>query len=319
MKLQTQIPLTEANNQIEYSSQLLILGSCFSENIGAKLDYFKFQTVQNPFGILFHPLAIENLITRAVKKEYYAAGDLFFLNERWHCFDAHSSLIDENRETLLENLNAQLVRTENQIRQASHILITLGTAWTYQQKKNEKTVANCHKVPQQEFDKHLLSVDEISASLQRALQHIESSNKNVQLIFTISPVRHLKDGFVENQRSKSHLITAIHTILSIPPSGARGIYFPSYEIMMDELRDYRFYTKDMVHPNELAIDYIWEKFVAVWISQTAHITMKRVDELQKGLQHRPFSRASEQHQKFEQSMQLKIQQLRRQFPFMDFN
>lgn len=321
MKLQTQIPLTEANNQIDYSSQLLILGSCFSENIGVKLDYFKFQTVQNPFGILFHPLAIENLITRAVKKEYYSLDDLFFLNERWHCFDAHSSLSDVDRDTLLESLNTQLVETKNQLRQASHILITLGTAWTYQQKKNGKTVANCHKVPQQEFDKHLLTVDEITASLQRTVQHIESSNKNVQLIYTISPVRHLKDGFTENQRSKSNLITALHNCLNSPSlGGGRGQgYFPSYEIMMDELRDYRFYTKDMVHPNDLAIDYIWERFQQVWISQTAHATMKKVDEIQKGLQHRPFSRASEQHQKFMRSLQDKKKTLQDEFSFMSFN
>ncbi len=318
MKLQTQIPLTKAKEQIDHASQLLVLGSCFSENIGAKLNYFKFQTVQNPFGILFHPFAIENLITRAVNKEYYSADDLFFLNDRWHCFDAHSSLSDVSKEKLLKNLNTQLVRTENQIRQATHILITLGTAWVYRKKQTGKTVANCHKVPQKEFDKHLLTADEITASLQRTVHHIESINKNVQLIFTISPVRHLKDGFIENQRSKSHLITAIHTILSIPPSGARGIYFPSYEIMMDELRDYRFYATDMVHPNALAIDYIWEKFQQVWISETAHVTMKRVDEIQKGLLHKPFNPESEQFKKFEKSVQRKIEEIHKNFPFIGF-
>ncbi|WP_396636894.1 GSCFA domain-containing protein [Maribacter sp. R77961] len=318
MKLQTQIPLTRANNPIDYSSQLLVLGSCFSENIGAKLDYFKFQTVQNPFGILFHPLAIENLISRAVKKEYYSADDLFFLNERWHCFDVHSSLSDVRRDALLENLNAQLVRTENQLRLATHILITLGTAWVYQKKQTGKMVANCHKVPQKEFKKHLLTVNEITASLQRSVQHIESINKKAQLIFTISPVRHLKDGFIENERSKSHLITAIHTILSIPPSGARGIYFPSYEIMMDELRDYRFYKMDMIHPNTLAIDYIWEKFSKVWISDDAQVTVKKVEEIQRGLRHRPFNPNSEQHQRFQESLKEKISYIKKEHPFMTF-
>lgn len=318
MKLQTQIPLTKARHQIDYTSQLLVLGSCFSENIGVKLNYYKFQTVQNPFGILFHPLAIENLIARAGKKEYYSAADLFFLDERWHCFDAHSSLSDVERETLLENLNTQLVRTENQLRQATHILITLGTAWTYQKRNTGETVANCHKVPQKEFNKHLLTVNEITASLQRTVQHIESINKKAQLIFTISPVRHIKDGFIENQQSKAHLITAIHTILSIPPSEARGIYFPSYEIMIDELRDYRFYKRDMVHPNDLAIDYIWEKFQQVWISETAHVTMKRVDEIQKGLLHKPFVVTSEQHQKFLEAVKKKIEMLQSEFLFMSF-
>lgn len=319
MKLQTQIPFTKAQHQIDYSSQLLLVGSCFSEHIGAKLEYYKFQTLQNPFGIIFHPLAIENLISRAIKKEFYSENELFFLNERWHCFDAHSGLSDGSKEKLLENLNCQLVKTEKQLRQATHILITLGTAWTYREKETGETVANCHKVPQKEFDKHLLTVDEITASLQRTLHQIKTINKHAQVVFTISPVRHLKDGFVENQRSKSHLITALHEVLGIPPLGLSGFYFSSYEIMMDELRDYRFYATDMVHPNELAIDYIWEKFQQVWISDAVSLPMKKVAEVQKGLRHRPFSIASEQHQKFIKSLELKIKMLREEFPFMRFN
>ena len=318
MKLQTQIPLTKANNPIDYSSQLLVLGSCFAENIGAKLRYFKFQTVQNPFGILFHPLAIENLISRVVKKEYYSEDELFFLNDRWHCFDAHSSLSDVDQHALLENLNTQLVRTERQIKQATHILITLGTAWVYQKKQNSKTVANCHKVPQKEFDKHLLTVAEITSSLEGTVQQIKTINKTAHVVFTISPVRHLKDGFIENQQSKSHLITAIHTILSIPTSEVRGLYFPSYEIMMDELRDYRFYANDMVHPNEMAIAYIWEKFKQVWITEKAYSTMKKVDDIQKGLRHKSFNPESEQHRKFKKLVQDKIDALQAEYAFMVF-
>ncbi len=316
MKLQTQIPLTRANNPIDYSSQLLVLGSCFTENIGAKLGYFKFQSVQNPFGILFHPLAIENLISRAVKKEYYSADDLFFLNERWHCFDVHSSLSDVRRDALLENLNAQLVRTENQLRLATHILITLGTAWVYQKKQTGATVANCHKVPQKEFNKKLLTVDEVTASLQRILQQIESINENAQVVFTISPVRHLKDGFTENQRSKAHLLVAVHeTIASYSNDAA---YFQSFELMMDELRDYRFYKTDMIHPNTLAIDYIWEKFSKVWISDDAQVTVKKVEEIQRGLRHRPFNPNSEQHQRFQESLKEKISYIKKEHPFMTF-
>lgn len=319
MKLQTQIPLTKANYQIDYSSQLLVLGSCFSENIGVKLNYFKFRTVQNPFGILFHPLAIENLIARAVKKEFYREDELFFLNDRWHCFDAHSGLSDTSKEKLLGNLNSQLGITEKQLRQATHILITLGTAWTYKKNKTGETVANCHKVPQKEFDKHLLSEDEIAISLQQMLHQIETINKNAQLIFTISPVRHLKDGFTENQKSKSHLITALHEVLSISSLGARELYFPSYEIMMDELRDYRFYTRDLVHPNDLAIDYIWEKFQQVWISDAVKGPMKKVAEVQKGLRHRAFNPKGLEHQKFKIMLQERITHLKKIYPFMEFN
>lgn len=319
MKLQTQIPLTKANHQIDYASKLFLLGSCFSENMGAKLDYYKFQTVQNPFGILFHPLAIENLISRAIKKQLYSENEVFFLNDRWYCFDAHSSVSDISKEKLLENLNKQLKVVQKNLQKATHIIITLGTAWTYTAKPTGKTVANCHKVPQKEFDKLLLSVDEITSSLQRTVNQIETMNKNVQLIFTISPVRHLKDGFVENQRSKSHLITAVHNLLGVPSFGAKGYYFPSYEIVMDELRDYRFYAADMVHPNELAIDYIWEKFREVWISDAVRAIMKKVEEVQRGLRHRAFNPKGLEHQKFRIALQDRIAYLKDTYPFMEFD
>ncbi|MFD0798687.1 GSCFA domain-containing protein [Maribacter chungangensis] len=319
MKLQTQIPLTKADHQIDYASKLFLLGSCFSENMGAKLDYYKFQTVQNPFGILFHPLAIENLISRAIKKQFYSENEVFFLNDRWHCFDAHSSVSDISKEKLLGNLNAQLRVTQKKLQEATHIIITLGTAWTYTANETGKTVANCHKVPQKEFNKLLLSVDEITFSLQRIAHQIETVNKNAQLIFTISPVRHLKDGFIENQRSKSHLITALNNLLGDPSFGARGYYFPSYEIMMDELRDYRFYAADMVHPNELAIDYIWEKFRTVWISDAVRAIMKKVEEVQRGLRHRAFNPEGLEHRKFRVALQDRIAYLKDTYPFMEFD
>jgi lysophospholipase L1-like esterase len=318
MNLQTQIPLTKVAHQIDYAGRLLVLGSCFAENIGVKLDDFKFRTALNPFGILFHPLAIENLIARAVNKKYYTEEDMFFLNERWHCFDVHSSLSDISKEKLLKNVNTQLRVTEKKLGEATHVVITLGTAWTYQNKETGARVANCHKVPQKEFNKKLLTVDEVTASLQRILQQIESINNKAQVIFTISPVRHLKDGFIENQRSKAHLISALHSLLSISPLGSRAIYFSSYEIMMDELRDYRFYKEDMVHPNALAIDYIWEKFSSVWIADEAQHTMKQVAEIQRGLRHRPFNPNSEQHQKFQKSLKEKISYIKKEHPYIMF-
>jgi hypothetical protein len=194
----------------------------------------------------------------------------------------------------------------------------LGTAWVYQHEKGNQVVANCHKVPQKEFEKHLLTVDGISAGLQGMVQKIGTINQGAVIVFTISPVRHLKDGFVENQRSKSHLITALHRLLHSPLMHNRGRYFPSYEIMMDELRDYRFYANDMLHPNDLAIAYIWEKFKNVWLSETAFNTMDQVEAVQKGLQHRPFDMGSEKHQKFLQHLNERIFLLQKQFPFMNF-
>ncbi|TMM52188.1 GSCFA domain-containing protein [Maribacter algarum] len=318
MKLQTQIPFTRAQNQIGYESQLLILGSCFAENIGDKLDYFKFQSLQNPFGILFHPLAIEKLISKAVKSEIYSEKDIFFLNERWHCFDSHSDLSNSSKKELLEELNSGLEKTYQQITKATHVLITLGTAWVYQNIETDTVVTNCHKVPQKEFSKELLSTEEIQNSLENAIQCVQSVNQNAKFIFTVSPVRHLKDGFVENQRSKAHLISAIHQIMETSYFLPRTSYFESYELVMDELRDYRFYEADMIHPNQIAIDYIWEKFKEVWISLTAYTTMEKVDTVQKGLQHRPYNPDSGQHQSFMKSLERKITYLQEEYPFMKF-
>ena len=290
------------------------------ENIGDKLAYYKFQTVQNPFGILFHPLAIEKLVTRAIQQTVYTEKDVFFLNDKWQCYDAHSDLSSGSKEVLLQNLNTGLEQTKIQIESASHIIITLGTAWVYELKNRGQVVANCHKVPQKEFDKKLLSIAQIQKSLESALLQIQTINKNVQFIYTVSPVRHLKDGFVENQLSKAHLITALHQVLnSSPLEGALATnYFPSYELMMDELRDYRFYTEDMVHPNKTAIQYIWEKFFEVWISEKAIPIMGDVETIQKALAHKPFHPEAEKHQKFRMHLQQKIDYIQKRYPFIRF-
>ncbi len=319
MKLQTQISIKRAQNQMDYHSQLLILGSCFAENMGDALKHFKFQCLQNPFGILFHPKAITKFISKAVLEEKYAEKEVFFLNERWHCFDAHSLLSDVSKENLLHNLNQGLAATRKQIKEATHIVITLGTAWVYHHIDTDITVANCHKVPQKEFSKTLLSVTEIQKSLNELYESIAKLNNNVQFVFTVSPVRHLKDGFVENQRSKAHLLTAVHQFISEHDAKQQLHYFPSFEIMMDELRDYRFYTADMLHPNQTAIDYIWENFVSVWISPNSIASMKKVDEVQKGFSHRPFNPNSEQHRNFLKSLEEKKTYLLKEHPFMKFD
>ncbi|MGG8496645.1 GSCFA domain-containing protein [Tenacibaculum sp. TC6] len=316
MILQTQIPLSSQQyHQITYQSKLVLLGSCFSENIGHKLSYYKFQSSQNPLGILFQPKAIENLITHSINKKDYTEKDIFFYNERWHCFDAHSALSCENSEDLLTQLNTSLTASLEQLTQATHVIITLGTSWVYRHIETDTIVANCHKVPQKKFLKELLSVDEISESLEAINALLKSINSNVAIIYTVSPVRHLKDGFIENQRSKAHLLSAIHAIANTRKA---VYYFPSYEIMMDELRDYRFYTEDMIHPNLTAINYIWEKFIHVWIDNTVHPTMQEVETIQKGLLHRPFNPNSEQHQVFLKNLELKIKTLSTAFPFIQF-
>ena len=292
------------------------MGSCFAENIGLKFDYFKFQNSVNPFGIIFNPVSIEKIIERVVHKKYFAEKDVFFHNDLWQCFEVHSEWSQPNKEVFLNRLNTLIDSTYIEIKEASHIVITYGTSWIYKSIEFKLVVANCHKVPQKAFQKELLSIEIIEESIQNTIALIQSINPEVQFIFTISPVRHLKDGFVENQLSKSHLISALHSSISHLPS---SIYFPSYEIVMDELRDYRFYSQDMLHPNQLAIDYIWERFVQSHISEDAYSLMEEIGDIQKSIVHKPFNPESESHQTFLKQLQHKINQVQKKYPFIPFN
>ncbi len=317
MKLQTNIKLEkQPHHQIDYSSKLMLLGSCFSENIGGKFEYFKFQSKINPFGILFHPVALENLITRSINQDFYTEDELIYHNEIWSCFDAHSRLNSVLKDDLLSKLNKQIELMHQQINASTHIIITLGTAWVYRYITTDRIVANCHKIPQKQFQKELLSINDIVASLENIIALIRSVNPKVNFIFTVSPVRHLKDGFVENNRSKSHLLSAIHQ--TVEPR-KQLFYFPSYEILMDELRDYRYYNQDMIHPNKVAVEYIWEKFKAVWLTEDAIDISQKVANIQTKKAHRPFNPNSDAHQKFLANLQLEIEDIQKEFPHINFN
>ena len=316
MKFQTNIPLQPQQfNQIDYHAKVMLLGSCFSENIGEKFSYFKLEKLQNPFGIMFHPLAIERFITNAINEKTYTNDDLFFHNEQWHCFDAHSKLSHTSEIELLQKLNTNLQTTHQFLKEATHIVITLGTAWAYRFIETDTYVANCHKIPQKKFLKELLTVDQIVESLEGIISLVKSINPQLSILFTVSPVRHIKDGFTENMLSKSHCITAIHQV--VDPRHHR-YYFPSYEIMMDELRDYRFYSEDMIHPSATAIQYIWNRFQEVWMSEVSQTTMNAIDAIQKGLKHRPFNPNSEAHQVFLQQLEQQQSLIIQKFPHIKF-
>jgi lysophospholipase L1-like esterase len=210
---------------------------------------------------------------------------------------------------MLIEINSAVKRTKKQIEEASHIIITLGTSWVYKFIETNEVVANCHKILQKKFLKEILSVNQITKSLANIISLIKAENKKAAIIFTISPVRHLKDGFIENQQSKSHLIAAIHQVIN---EQKELYYFPAYEIMMDDLRDYRFYKSDLIHPNETAINYIWKKFIAAWVDNSAIEIMNAVDSVQKGLLHKPFYENSKKHQEFLEKLNQKIQKLKKE-------
>lgn len=318
MNFRTPIPISKSNRLIDYNSNIVSLGSCFAVNMAEKLDYFKFQNTCNPFGILFHPLAIEKFIDFAVSKKQFTENDIFFHNELWHCFDAHSDLSNPDKEELLVSLNAIVQSSRTAMEQASHIIITYGTAWIYTNLESNEVVANCHKIPQKQFEKSILSIETIQKSIRNTIDLIQKVNSKCCVIFTVSPVRHIKDGFVENQWSKANLISSIHQVIQTEHLKLNTGYFPSYEIMMDELRDYRFYSEDMLHPNQVAIDYIWKRFKETTISDAVFTTMEEVENIQKSLMHRPFNPQSESHLKFVSKLNEKITKLETQNPFMKF-
>lgn len=318
MQFRTQIPILKSNNPIDYNSKILSMGSCFAENMASKFDYFKFQNETNPFGIIFNPVSIEKLFNRVCNEDLFTEKDVFFYNERWHSFEVHSDLSNSDRQELLESLNKATTETYKQIKEATHIIITFGTSWVYRNLEGTEIAANCHKVPQKQFSKELLSIDTIQQSIQNTINLVHALNPEINFIFTISPVRHIKDGFVENQLSKSHLFTALHSVLNTGHLKRNTEYFPSYEIMMDELRDYRFYNEDMLHPNQIAIDYIWKLFSENYISQESTAVMQEVDEIQKSLRHRSFNPESDQHQKFLAKLQQKINLLGEKLPHIKF-
>ncbi len=314
MKLQTHIPLEPSKNQFGYDDALLLLGSCFAENIWKKLDFYKFHSITNPFGIIFNPIAIERLIEDAILDKTYKEEDVFEYQGIWKSFVAHSELNALSRLEIVIKLQEAQQLLRNYLKKSSHLFITLGSAWVYKHIKTNMIVANCHKVPQKEFSKELLSVGDVLQSLSKICRLVSTFNPAINITFTVSPVRHIKDGIVENSLSKSHLIAAVHQLVN----GNNIQYFPSYEILMDELRDYRFYKSDMLHPSDQAVDYVWERFVEVYAFAKAKEILKKVTSIQNRLNHKPFNPESAAHKDFIERMQEDMRLLQEEYPLINF-
>jgi len=315
MKLTTPIKLSRQNPPINYSSKVLLLGSCFAQNMGEKLEYYKFQQCTNPFGILFHPVAIEKLIARAVNQNWFTSKDVFLQNEQWHCFLAHSKLSNTSEEDLISALNSALEKLRFSLLEASHVVFTFGTAWVYKHLEKDTIVANCHKVPQKEFVKQLLSPDDVSDVLLGIETKLRTINPTCSIINTVSPVRHIKDGLIENSRSKAHLIAGVQEIVS---PDKFNYYFPSYEMMMDELRDYRYYKEDLIHPNQTAIAIIWNAFTGSWICPETAALQKKIATIQSGILHTPFNENSKAHIHFKKDLEVQISQVQKALPWATF-
>lgn len=309
MQLLTHVPVIPLENPISYQAKVFSMGSCFAEHMSEKLRYFGFDSDANPFGIIFNALSMQRLVERIVQQQAFTEADIFFHNELWQSYEVHSALSSTEATTYLANINTQLKATRDCLENATHFIFTLGTSWVYTHQG--KVVANCHKVPQSQFEKKLLSAAETLSGLSQMVALVRKLNPSIQFIFTVSPVRHTKDGFLENQVSKGNLLQAIYTYLQ---NDAKAYYFPAYEIVMDELRDYRFFAADMIHPNSLAIDYIWEQFSSHAIDSSCGPIMKEVADLKKALHHRPQHQNTQAWAQFQLQLEQKIADFKQKYP-----
>ena len=304
--------------KIKHTDNLLLMGSCFTEQIGAKLSKNKFTLLENPNGILFNPVSIAQSISSYCNKYEYNSKELFYYNELWGNWQHHTRFSNIDKEKSLELINASQQQAGNFIKEADWILITLGSAFVYQRKDAEKqeyknVVANCHKYPTDHFNRRLLSTEEIESQLKGMMEEVAKINTKAKFIYTISPVRHLREGFVENNRSKAALIQAVHNI-----TNENVFYFPAYELVIDDLRDYRFYAEDMMHPNYAATNYVWEKFIAACIDEPSQQLMKEINIINAALNHKPFNPASEAHKIFLKANYHRVKKLQEGYPYINF-
>jgi lysophospholipase L1-like esterase len=304
MKFRTELYWKSSEINLNYQSNLLFLGSCFAENFGRKFDSLKFNTTINPNGIIFHPIPIFEIIKRALKAQPYTASDLVCRDEMYFSWLHHSQHFHENESIFLSTLNEQNANLQNQLKTANYLFLTFGTAWGYELKSSGKIVANCHKIPSINFDKTLSSSTEITNQGIELVQLLEKENPAMKIVFSVSPVRHIKDGIIENSRSKAELISATHQIIEATTNTE---YIPAYEWLIDDLRDYRFYGKDNVHPSEEAIEYIWEKLSLTLFEDATLINIQTIQEILNAVNHKPFQVNSKGHQSFLKKIVSKIE------------
>ena len=281
---------------IHHKYNMLMMGSCFTENIGNLLKADRIPVVLNPLGIMYNPVSISTFLTKAQNRSHYREEDLLHYNNLYHSWDAHGSLSHKDSSNVIQNLNKHIEDTYDYLKKSPLIVITLGTAYAYVHKHTKSVVANCHKYPQYNFDKILLSVEEILEHLSELVQSLPT----IKFLFTISPVRHWRDGGIENQRSKSHLFVAIHQLIDKYPDAC--YYFPAYELVMDELRDYRYYNEDMLHPNSVAVKFIYERFSAAFFTDETSKKIAIAQRYEKLIRHRPLHKDNVAYQAWEQQI-----------------
>ena len=302
--------------KLSYHTPALFLGSCFSNEIGGKAESLKFPVIINPSGVLYNPVSVLKTLERILEERPFVKEELNVENGLWFSFMHDTSFSDTDPDVCLEQINRHYLEATEQLKKARFLFLTFGTAWVYELKENGGVVANCHKLPAARFRRRMLEVEEIVDRYGRLTGRLLADNPDLQIVFTVSPIRHWKDGAEGNQYSKSVLHVAIRKLME---KDSRLLYFPSYEIMMDDLRDYRFYATDMLHLSEVAVDYIWERFREALIDPEALPVMEEVHKILQAMAHRPYRPASENHRKFRQAQLQKIHDLEKRYPYLDLS
>lgn len=316
MNLQTKVSISKPPFKLDHNDKIISLGSCFSDDLANKLLDFKFNILTNPFGVLYNPFSISTVLKKIISGDLYTRENIIKYDNQYFSFDHHSSFNSNNKKILLKNINNNLSQTHKHWNKTTSLFITFGTAFVYRLKEDNSVVSNCHKMPSDLFTRSLLSPDEIVNEYRQLLNSIIIKNPKIKIIFTISPIRHLRDSAYENTVSKSHLFCALHKILNIYES---TYYFPSYEIMIDELRDYRFYADDMTHPSTIAQTYIFNKFKNFVISDKITDFFKNYEAIIKARHHKLMTNDPTSIKKFNDSMIKKINLISNNYPLLDFS
>ena len=316
IKLITEVDLPKFKKKMGYRHQSMMIGSCFAENIGIYLQELCFPIMVNPFGILYNPISIANSLELLITGKKFSEQDLFFANGLYNSFSHHSRFSGSDPFNTLDRINTKAAEASDILKNSHHLFITFGTSWVFKDKTSGTVVSNCHKLPGATFDRYRLSIAQITEIWIPLIDEIRRMNPNLHLVFTVSPIRHLKDGAHENQLSKSTLLLAIEALIS--RHGDELIsYFPSYELVLDELRDYRFYAADMNHPSEVAIDFIREKFIAAILDNEAIAVSAELEKILPALRHKTLNNNDKGYISFIENQIVKIHQLQSKYPFVD--
>lgn len=299
-----------------YQHKIFFLGSCFSTDIAARMRELKFSVFSNPTGIVYHPLKIADVLRKIVDGSHYSEYDLVAHNGLFHSWEHHSEFSEGEPGLVLQKANHRLEAARQFLAHADFLILSPATAFGYYLKEGRRLVSNCHKLPAVLFDKQLSEVAEITDKLTRSISLIKEFSPGIRLIFTVSPVKHLRDGVVANNLSKAIVIQAVHKLVS---SVEGSWYFPSFEILNDELRDYRFYKNDFAHPSDTAVSYILEKFLTAFISDEAKTLLAEIRDIRSAAAHRPMNRMADAHRKFCEAQLHKIAKIEDQYPFLDFS